>query len=1164
MKPQRSKAQTKDSRDYGKVDPVTHVLKRPVMYVGPVSQTKRKDYHMIDGKSVFKHTMMAFGMRHIYDELLSNVADNADNSRFVGIDPGECTIVVKGARITVTNGGLCIPIKMKKGQLIPRMIFEDMYSGSALGEDRTTGATHGIGAKATNILSNEFSVKICNAQQGKMCTIVWKNNMSIKGKELIELYDGDESSVEISYIADPKVFGFGGSRRSYEEHEVEAFYWRAACLSLTAQIPVTFNGIRMEHTLESFAETFLDSSAIDWKMPKHFIVDIIEEPKKVGLPPLHVRAIVLDTPSKSFHLGFANHIVNPNGGVHVNAPIKCLKDHILSNLSLKDSAIKIDIGHIKTHMSVIVTVTGVLNPEWGGGQAKTSMTAPKIPMLILDKHMKGLKTWGIFTAMNAQISAKALEGLSIVEPGTRKGRYILSKLGEDATWAGTSKSHLCNVYIVEGDSAWGYFSELLDFLDGGKKTNGVIALRGKPLNVLKCTDTKLLKNKEIREIVTRLGLEPGKEYVLIDELRYGKILFLADADLDGMHIKGLLLALFRKHWPSILKIEGFVVDYLTPYLRLTKGKTTLKFFFPSQYLRWQEENPNETGWTERYYKGLGSSELKDIKDDYDDLHEVQFICDRNASDSIDLAMGPSKIHADDRRAWIMSYNALGTKDIINGKLSISTFIDGFLLPYSYSTIARNMSSLADGMSEVQRKIIASAFTKWGGGSKAALKVTDFAGYVGALMKYHHGPAIEGSIINMGQTHTGSNNLPYLYGKGRFGNMERGLKNAASGRYLEVCISTLLRYIIKAEDTDILTLSTSDGIEVEPVCFLPIIPLGMVNGTDSISTGWRSKIPSYDPLMLIDTYLARLNGVRFKEPQPFYRHHKGTNTIENGVFTSVGVAEIISKNSYIVTCLPAGMWNWKYYKTLMQWVIAGKISDFESDCTATRTHFTVHGLTVTNENGDPRRLTVNDLGITSHYSLTNITLMSPNGFPTEYANVRSTMEDFYTFRLPYFDKRKNSMMAKHLAGIDKAQKKLAYVIACYDGSLSLTRPDKKPAKRAEIIARIEDLGLEKGFYINVPGYTKVDQCDCDDDGIALIEKNIAHLLEQYNILKNKTAADLWREDLLELRSKYLSVYDEDTGDLKVPVNAKERKVPAGRGRGKAALTGRGRGRGISRG
>jgi DNA topoisomerase-2 len=1102
---------------------------------------------MVKGKSVFKSTTMPVGLLHIFKELTSNVGDNVDNSRLAGVDPGECTVVVKGARITVTSCGLCIPIKMRKGQLIPEMIFGDMHSGSSLGEDRTTGGAHGIGAKATGILSNEFKVVVSNANQKKMCTIVWKNNYSIKEDAVIEEYDGEESSVEISYIASPKVFGYQGKQRAYEQIEVESFHWICACLSLTARIPVTFNGIRMEYTTETFAKTFIqDTDGDDWKMPKHFIIELEKEPAKPNMPSTKVRAIIMDSPNKSVHLGFANHIVNTSGGVHVNAPVKCLKEQILKHLRAKDDTVKIDIRDIKAHLTVIISVTGVLNPEWGGGQAKTSMTSPNIPMEITDKQLKGLKTWGLFTALNAAISAKTLAGLGEVDATKRKGKFILTKRGEDATLAGTKQGYLCTAAIVEGNSAEGYFANLLDFMEGGKRTNGVIVLRGKPLNVLKCTDADMLKNEEMNEIVSRLGLKAGVEYTDVKQLRYGKLMIMTDADLDGQHIKALILGLFHRLWPSLLKLEGFVVDYMTPYLRLTKGKQTLKFFYESQYDTWKHETDNEVkGWTERYFKGLGASEVEDIKADYEDLHEVKFRYDRKAGDNIEMTLGPSKIHGPARKEWIRAWDSTKTKDIVDDRLPISTFIDSFFRPYSYSTIARNMPSLADGMTNVNRKIVHGAFEKWGRKctSKALVKVNDFAGFVGTLTKYHHGDSIQSSVINMGQTHIGSNNVPLLTGKGRFGSMERGGKHAAEPRYLEVCASPLLPYIFRQEDDDLLTPSYSEGHRVEPEFYLPIIPMALVNGVDSVSTGWRSKIPSYDPLMLIDTYLARLDGTKFKEPQPFYRDHRGKNSVELGKFTSVGTAEDIKTNSYVVTCLPVGVWNNKYYKMLMKWVIAGKISDFESECTATKTRFIVKGYDVVNEVGLPRKLKIDDLGITSHQDLSNITLKSPTGFPDEYSNVRTVMECFYEFRLAYYIPRKD-MMIKHIqAAIDKANKKLKYITACYKGDLAFTSGDKKPIKRQVVLDRIADLGLEKGFYIRVDGYTIVNQCECDEDGIKLLKQTIESLTNELELLNSKSHTDLWREDLLELRSQYLKIYNED-GTLKVkPKELKDKKVVA---------------------
>lgn len=1148
---------TKSASAYTEVDSRTHVRLRPDMYVGNCQQLKRKCWHMVDGKSVWKETYMPEGLCKIYEELVSNVADNADNSRVAGIEPGECWIDIKGPRVTVRNQGLCIPVQTRNKVLIQTIIFSHMHSGSALGEDRGTGATHGIGAKATNVLSNEFTVVVANAEQKKMCTTTWRDNCRVEDKPIVKKYTDCESYVQVSYIADPVMFGYDKAmtRRSYEEEEIEVFQWIAECLSFTARVPVTFNGERLEHTLESFASTFTDSDTV----PKFIKVDQEYDPMAAGLPPLHVRAIILDTPGKSFHVGFCNHVINPMGGVHVNAPYKTLKEQVLKRLRSDDNTSKIDIRDIKAHISAVVTVTGVNNPRWGGGQAKSSLASPTIPMDLSVKDVSGINKWGIFKALNASLDAKTLADLSVVDKSKKRGKYLLTKLGEDATLAGTDQGYKCTLSVVEGDSAAGYWSAMLDYLPEGKRVNGVLTLRGKVKNMLKCKISKLMANAEIKEIVTRLGITPGKVYTSVKELRYGRMMIMTDADKDGDHIKSLILACIYALAPSLFDL-GFVVDYKTPYMRLVNGQT-LKFFHESQYLRWQQANPDAKGWTEKYYKGLGSSKRADIQEDAENQLLVEFELKPKCGDVLEMAMGPSHIHGSQRRDWMRQHDIMKTKDITSGKITISDFIDGYLRPYSFSTISRNMPSLLDGLTEVQRKIIYASFKKWGRtcASKTLIKVNDFGGYVGNKTKYHHGDSIQSSIIGMAQDHVGSNNIPLLFGdEGRFGDLEAGGKNAAQPRYLEVHASPLLPFLFRPEDDAILNLSLIDGEVAEPETYFTTIPLALVNGTSAVSSGWKSKIPSYDPVMLIDAYLARLDGTPFSEPQPYYRGHAGTNTVKHGVFESRGCGEIHDDGSYTVTCLPVGVWNKKYYKKLMGWVLNETIKEFESDCTATHTHFLVRGMKAVDEAGKPRTLSISDLEITRKEDLTSITLKAPNGFPEEYSNIRTVMETFYTERLSYFEPRKESMLKEMRKKIAKYEDQIKYVTACNNKTLVFTTETGKPVKRPVIIERIKELELKVGFYLGSDGCKKICHADCDEDGIVKLRVKIEQLQSEIDAVKSKTPEQMWREDLLQLKEEIDKIYDKE-GNL-----YNKTELPARRRAGKGAVRGRaGRGRGSVR-
>ncbi|CAH6420762.1 DNA topoisomerase 2 [uncultured virus] len=1084
------------------------------------------EWAILDDQAVKIKLDTPYGVRHLFKEALSNMGDNSDASREAGIDPGECVITIEGARVTVKNGGLCIPIEEnKEGDLIPMTIFSEMLSGSSLGSKRTSGGAHGIGIKAVGALSSEFSVDIRNAAQHKSFKCTWSQNYSRVDGPHIANYRGRDSSITVSYVLDHKRFGFPGSSFKYTDSDIASFKWLACCLSFTARIPILFQGEMLDHNLNSYANLYTSSNT------DRFIVETD-----------NISCIVLDTPSAGKQIGFCNHIVNSSGGVHVKAPLKLIKDCIVASKKDKKNAMPIKLSDIKPHVTVIISVLGLENPEFGGGQMKTSLTAPPVDIDCKSKMLATVLEWGLMR----QLDMKTFSKLGAVDADCKRGRHLKIKTGEDATLAGTDQSHLCDLHAVEGESAEGYDSELLDFIPGGRRTVGTFVMRGKLLNVLKAGDKKIQKNRELNELVMRLGLKRvGLDYsdpANRKGLRYGRLVMMADSDEDGNHIRALLLTFFHRFYPSLLE-NGFVVDYMTPYMRATLGSTTKRFFFEKQFLDWKA-TVDISKWQCRYYKGLGASETEDIRQDYQNKREVLIEYDAEAPARIQLVMGKGEDATEERKKWMLLRDP-DASIVIGRKLPITKFMDFFMRNYSYSTLGRNMKTLADGLTHVARIIIHGTFKVFGRqcSSNKHPKVSDFAGEVGQLSCYHHGDSIQKSVITLAQAFVGSNNLPLLSGKGRFGNIQGGSKHAAAPRYLEVKPSKLLPLIFRQEDDVLLTSNEEEGKQVEPLFFLPIIPLALCNGAHSVCTGWSSEIPNYNPLEIIDQYLARLTGKKFREPVPWYRHYRGSITLDGNAYTCTGVAEMLDNNSFIATCLPIGIWNNKYKKNLDKKLFNDELKDYESECTATKTWFNVTGFkkplktAEDSEAAAPVRrrarapagndLTLEDIGIQVTKKLTNLTLLSPEGFPMEWYNVKTLMEDFYQFRLPYYSLRRDTCISQLEQANRDTRDRIAFIQACCSRQLTFER-DGESRSREEVLKDIETLGLCSQFYVaskldKSRGLKPIPLHQLDKQGISKLQEKIRQNQAKIEAIRNTTPEEIWTADLLQLRLAYLTMY-----------------------------------------
>ena len=1111
---------------FKKLSPTEHVLAAPVMYVGSVKRILRKEWHLIKNKVINHDTDIPVAMVHLFKEAISNVADNAQKSRENGVSPGECFIEIKGNLVLIKNGGLSIEIvKNSEGVYIPETIFSDMLSGSNFVEERTAGGAHGIGIKAVNILSKEFTLLVENAVQHKSYQQTWTNNNKAKTKPIITDYKGKESFVTISYTIDHQRFGYDKPIFRYPDSAIQIFHWIAASLSFTSMIPVTFNNQYFQYTIGSYAKLYLGEQTLK----KHFIYCDDK-----------VQLIVIDTPNKGKQIGFSNSIINADGGIHVTTPISIIKKHFIvkkdnkKDNKTKDNKKEIDepkitVRDLKPHLTVIISVNGIINPEYDSGQTKAIFKGPMPKLNISIEELNKIKSWSLPSMLNASANAKTLKAIMDNNKVPTKGKYMFTKRGEDATHAGTKDSHLCKLYAVEGDSAEGYLAELLDFLPGGRKYTGTLLLRGKPLNVLKHNDENILKNEEIQEIIRRLGAQINVDYNIeknVKSLRYGGFIIMTDADIDGTHIKALLLAVFRKFFPTLLEC-GFVFDYMTPIVRATKGKIVRKFYFDKELIDWEKRTKDLHTWKYEYFKGLGSSQRQHVKEDKEANKVIKMICDEEAFDKLDVAMiGGDYIQA--KQKWIKEWNPECVEVIRNNELMISKFVNQFLRNYSHHTLSRHLPSCKDGLTVVQRKIIFGAFKKWGRKCTSSkwVRVPEFGGTVTNKMMYHHGEAaIHSSIIAMARDFVGSNNLPLLVGKGRFGSLEKGGKHAAQPRYLFVSPSPLLPYIFRPEDDDALIILKDEGQDIEPIHILPIIPMETLNGVDGIATGWRAILPNYHPVEIIDAYINRLKELSFIELIPWYRDYPGEMFLDDGAFVSRGVVTEATENSYTLTCLPVGMWNNKYKKRLLEAVLNGTIKDYEANCSATRTYFKVTGMEVFDENNCKRPLMEKDIGIERRMPLNNITLLNGDGLPITYSNIVELLEDFYQYRLPYYQKRKDYLLGDIKKEIKKIEDRIKYIREVVAGNL-VFMIGKAALPKEQILERIKELELCEGFYKKTEGYSIVKPNEYPSETITKYKNDINEMEKKYEEINKINPKEMWITDLIELKKEYRKIYPND--------------------------------------
>lgn len=916
--PMQRQAGLPTAETYKQYDQRTHVYMKQEMYIGTDERVMREVwvYDSHNGRMVLINMDFVPACERLLLEIISNASDNVGRSRRAGVDPGSIDIIMDNSTISVTNYGLPMPIEIhpKEKIYIPQMVFGSLLTSSNYEVDRHGAGTNGIGAKAANIFSKEFMVIVHDHIRHLKYTQVWNDNMTKCSPPTIIEYHGTTSSVQVVFKMDFVRFGYdlpNGTQGGYPP-EVFALYARHAVdLSFNAKTKVTFNGHEFNFiNIRDYARLYfgdaVESAIVHYQWPAG--TEIIHKKKgyQVARNPAitpEVELIALDTPDEGRHVSFANCLMTHNGGVHVNAAVKAVGDTavqmvnetILKKLTRQNKGKELDakdkrahtitIHDVKPHISVLLSVK-VMNPKYEG-QTKGTLSGPTPKIDIATDELTSIKNWQLIDRLYAAIEAKQFASNAKTDGKLR--RYVRLIKGVDANNAGKAERSRCVLYITEGRSGAGYANKLISLVPGGRDYIGVLPMRGKSLNVMNADRFQIEKNAEIGELKKMLGLvdcpegDLKKTYYLdpnnFAKLRYGAIMIMADSDVDGLHIIGLILNFFHCRYPSLLA-RGFVMYYQTPTLRVSKGNRTFKFYTQREYEEWKTATPDYQTWKHKYYKGLGTSDDNEIRDDYITPRVVTCFYDAEAPNAIKLAF--DKNLADQRKDWLGRWQpVLGVEEI--HMQPISWFINHKLILFSLAAVQRAIPKLTDGLKESHRKILHGTHKKWKVGSKKTTynetKVAQFAGFVAGHTHYQHGEQIlDDVIIGMGQDFTGSNNIPWFYRKGQFGTRFEGGKDASASRYLHTYPERLVGKILRKEDRPILKPIIEEGDEVEPTTYWPVIPMVLVNGAYGIGMGWSSFVPNHDPLVIIQWLRMKLREVAdddLPDVLPWYRGFQGT-------------------------------------------------------------------------------------------------------------------------------------------------------------------------------------------------------------------------------------------------------------------------------------------------
>jgi DNA topoisomerase-2 len=997
-----------------KLTHIEHVLKRPDSYVGPV-ELGTEPYWILNGDKFSKKNLKySPALLKIFDEILVNAIDRnslhpkqvSSISIAIDKDVGSVTIENNGPL-----GGIGVRMHEKEGLWNPELVFGHLLTSTNYDDTqkRIVGGRNGYGAKLANIYSTEFSIVIKDHETKQMYTQSWSKNMTVCDPPKIKKHSGATSSVAITFTPEWKRFGMS----KMDDTIYKIFQKRVwdANICTTQNCKVKFNGdVLTKQTFETYAKMHEGVEDVTCVNGDRWSVCI--GPAENGME----------------QVSFVNGLCTNKGGTHVDHAANLIANGIIDEMAKK---IKLRPQQVKNTFNIFVKAT-LENPTFSS-QVKSECTSKSQSFGSKFEPPKNfvknaLKT-GIADELLALSKFKEMKELAKTD-GTRKSKITGIPKLDDANKAGTAQSGKCTLIVTEGDSAKTLAVAGLSVV--GRDHYGVFPLRGKCKNVRDVSVAQLTSNQEFNDLKKILGLQQGKEYTSVSELRYGRLMIMTDADNDGSHIKGLILNMIHYFWPSLLKLN-FVVSMVTPIIKATKASQTKSFYTDSAFRTWYGDG--KQGWKIKYYKGLGTSTSSEAREYFKKIQDltVKFDVDTMTDDSIVLAFDKKK--ADARKSWLLENTAKDADQLEvpygNVKqLDISDFVHKDLVNFSLADLKRSIAHMADGLKPSQRKVMYACFKK---NLKDEMKVAQLAAFVAEKSAYHHGEvSLADTIVKLANDYTGSNNINLLEPCGQFGTRLMGGKDASQTRYIFTKLTKDARKIFDPKDDAILNYLDDDGRPIEPDFYMPTLPMVLVNGTEGIGTGFSCYVPPFKPDDIKDNIKRILSGDEIVPMRPWFRGFKGVVHKEEDTWMMEGVWNWSGRN-IVVTELPPGRWTQDYKEYLDGLVEKKLIGGFVNNSTTEDVHFEIMDYT--------GKDLLKDLKLRKTFRVSNMHLFHPTRGIHKYESPEEILKDFVELRLEHYKKRKAHLIDVLEKRAEMCDHKSKFVSMVIEGKLVVFKRKK---------------------------------------------------------------------------------------------------------------------------
>lgn len=569
------------------LDGLEHVRKRPGMYIGSVS---------------------ARGLHHLVYEIVDNCVDEA----LAGYCKNIHVIIEPGNIISVEDDGRGIPVDIHPKTKISaaETVYTKLNAGGKFGGDsgyKVSGGLHGVGASVVNALSTWCEVTI--QRDGGMYQMSFERGKTVKSLEKIG--DSKKTGTKVRFLADDTIF----ETLEYEYQILENRFREMAFL--TKGLKITIEDTReetpkkaefcFEGGLKSFVEYLNKNKETINKTPIY-----IE--KEQGEVPVEI-AIQYTTAYNENIYTFVNNINTIEGGTHLEgfkrALTKVFNDYARSHNILKEKDANLQGEDIREGITAVISVK-VREPQFEG-QTKMKLGNSEVTGIVQSMVNEALSN---FLEENPNIAKAILEkcvSACRAREAARKARELVRRKSalETSTLPGkladcSSKvAEECEVYIVEGDSAGGSAKQGRD-----RRFQAILPLWGKMLNVEKARADKIYGNDKLNPVIVAVGAGIGPEFD-ITKIRYGKVIIMADADVDGAHIRTLLLTFFFRYMRPLIE-NGNVFLAQPPLYKISKKGIKDVYCYTDEERDEKLSEIGRDGVTIQRYKGLGEMDPEQL------------------------------------------------------------------------------------------------------------------------------------------------------------------------------------------------------------------------------------------------------------------------------------------------------------------------------------------------------------------------------------------------------------------------------------------------------------------------------------------------------------------------------------------------------------------------